>query len=108
MRAWSQQLLAGSVTSHCPRARRPIGIGLDYGSGSGANTKWLFFCSKDSDCPSGYACTGAKGLKSAGGVCGTIRWSVGAHANRTSPSLERCTDPGPCAHCPPAAPPAKR
>lgn len=66
------------VTLRLVLCRRPIGIGLDYSKGSGTDTKWLFFCSKDSDCPSGYACNGAKGLKSSGGVCGALRWSVGA------------------------------
>ena len=58
----------------CTCSGLPIAIGLDYSSGSGSKTKWLYFCGRDSDCPSGYGCMGAKGLKSSGGICGSIRW----------------------------------
>ena len=56
------------------RAPRRLPAGLDYKTGSGNDTKWLFMCSSNGDCPTGYSCMSGKGIKSSGGVCGTITW----------------------------------
>ena len=55
------------------RARRSAGIDFSSG-GSGAKTKYLFFCARDGDCPSGYKCLAGKGLKNPGGICGSVAW----------------------------------
>lgn len=51
-----------------------LAAGLDYKAGSGNDTKWLFICASNSDCPSGYSCMGGKGMKSPGGICAKIKW----------------------------------
>ena len=57
-----------------PQCHCCLHAGLDYTTGSGNATKWLFFCGSNSDCPSGYSCLGSNVLKSAGGICGSIGW----------------------------------
>jgi hypothetical protein len=63
-----------SCCSPSPPCRHLLLAGLDYKTGSGDATKWLFFCSDSGDCPSGYSCMGGKAIKSPGGICAKITW----------------------------------
>lgn len=52
----------------------PVALGLDYTSGTGTKTKWIFFCGGNGDCPTGYKCMNSGGSVTSGGVCMAIRW----------------------------------
>ena len=64
--------------------------GIDFTTATGSNTKWLYFCGTDSDCPGGHKCMAGKGIKSAGGICGKLTWCV-AQLSVAALRLQSCS-----------------